>query len=207
VSELFVLKLPAARGSDVFTRYQAVSPNEAPAERCPSCGGAVALPAWQAPYRVELIASGALLADVAFGAHTDLLVTERFVDFWKAAGFTGLSGFDPVEVLDVSALTTFTGIERDYFHCTVGRVDSMLDDKESEAERTGGMPCTHCGFGGVLKHLRRVVLKDRPAPEPDLFVVKGLSTAVLASARFATALKASRVIGCLLVPADEVRAL
>jgi hypothetical protein len=165
------------------------------------------LPTWLAPFEVDLTASGALLADVAFGPRTDLLVTQRFVDFWRGAGLTGLSGFEPVEVRDISAVTTFTGIERDYFHCTVSTVASTLDDKESEAERTGGMPCSACGFGGVLKHLRRVVLKERPSPEPDLFVVKGLPTAVLAGERFEAAWKASRLAGCQLVPADQIRAL
>jgi len=46
------------------------------------------------------------------------------------------------------ATTTFTGEERPYFHCRATRTEAMLDDKESEAERTGGMPCDACGAAG-----------------------------------------------------------
>jgi hypothetical protein len=205
--KLFVLKLPEPRGADLYTRYRPVAPVEAPAEKCTACGGATAPPAWLGPHRADLIASAAVLADVAFGPRTDLLVTQQFIDFWKAARLTGLTGFEPVTIGDISATTTFNGAERDYFHCAVSRTDAMIDDKESEAERTGGMPCNFCGYGGVLKHLRRVVLRNAPLPGPDVFVVKGLTTAVLANRTFAEAWKASRLSGCQLVPADEIRAL
>ena len=205
--ELYVLKLPEADSGDPYTRYQAVAPVEAPPEACTACGAPVALPDWLAPYQVRLSASGALLADVAFGPRTDLLVTREFLAFWNRAGLFGLSGFEPVEVLDVSAQTTFTGEDREYLHCAVARTEAMLDEKESEAERTGGMPCAQCGSGGVLKHLRQVVLKNPPAAGLDLFVVKGLTTAVLASKRFAGALAGARVTGCQLVAADQIRAL
>ena len=205
--ELFVLKLPEPRGSDLFTRYRPVLPTEEPAERCVACGGATAPPAWLAPYQADLVASAAVLADVAFGPRTDLLVTKEFLAFWKQSRLTGLTGFEPVEIRDISAATTFNGADRDYFHCAVSRTDAMIDDKESEAERTGGMPCNFCGFGGVLKHLRRVVLRNAPLPGPDVFVVKGLNTAVLTNRRFADAWAASRLSGCQLVPADQIRAL
>jgi hypothetical protein len=206
VSDFFVLKLPELDSTQPQTRYQAVDARLVPAEKCAACGEA-GPQEWQSPHRVKLVASGVLLSDVAFGPRTDLLVTREFQQFWQAYGFTGLSGFSPVTVVDVSANTTFTGDERAYLHCSIARTDGWIDDKESEVERTGGRLCAQCGTGGVLKHLRRVKLKNLPATMPDLFLVKGLPIAVLATPRFAEALGKSGITGCELVAAEQIRAL
>ena len=206
MSGFFVLKLPEADSTEPQTRYQAVDARFAPGEKCAACGDAGPTQ-WSSPYRVKLIASGVLLSDVAFGPRTDLLVTREFQSFWQAHGLSGLSGFEPVDVVDVSANTTFTGEERAYLHCAVERTEGWIDDKESEVERTGGRTCPQCGNGGVLKHLRRVVLKNLPWRLPDLFLVKCLPIAVLASPRFAKALGKSALTGCELVAAEQIRAL
>jgi hypothetical protein len=207
VSGLYVLKIPEPDTAALWTRYQELDPREGAPETCAHCKAPMTMPVWRSPFRVRLVAAGMVLSDVAFGSRPDVLVTREFQKFWNDAGLTGLSGFEPAEVLDVSNNTTFSGQERAYLHCAVQRIDAMLDEKESEAERTGGMPCAHCGSGGVLKHLRRVVLKALPPVIPDLFTVKGLATAVLASARLAEKLNAAHISGCLLVPADQIRAL
>lgn len=203
----FVLKVPEAGGGDAYTTYQVVDLREGPLEKCAGCGGPLAQPRWLPPHKVRLFCSTGALNDVAFGPRADLLVTQAFRAAWVRRGLGGLLGFRPVEVVDVASVNTFVGDAPPFFLAEVVRSQAALDEKESEVERTGGRPCEVCGMGGVLKHLRRVVLRGPPPAGVDLYLARGLATAVLASGRFARAVAEERLSGCLLVPADQVRAL
>jgi hypothetical protein len=83
------------------TEYSKIKLNIGPPLSCPQCGGPIGMLSWQPPYRVELELHGKDFGDLMEGSGGDLLVTERFAEDFKAEGFTGLTGFHPVEVMRV----------------------------------------------------------------------------------------------------------
>ncbi|MFP2930056.1 hypothetical protein ACLESO_33640 [Pyxidicoccus sp. 3LG] len=83
------------------TEFSTSAPNVGPAMRCPHCGDIIGLLTWVPPYQGELELYGKDFGDLVEGPCGGLLVTERFVEAFKAEGLTGLSGFHPVEVTRV----------------------------------------------------------------------------------------------------------
>lgn len=207
MSDLYVLRPPAPGPDAVSTRYTPVEMREGDLQRCAECRGVLNPPLWLPPIKVTLEARGGQIADVVFGPHTDLLVSEDFALRWNRTGpgaLKGLSGFEPVTVVSVGGDPV---APRPLLHVRVGLSAARLDDKESEVQRTGGAACELCGGGGVLKRFRRLNLHPTPAPSEDLFVARGLLHAVLASPGFFARFGAGKATGFTLVAAEAIRAL
>ena len=86
-------------GSRCDVDVEKVEPvNRTDAPRCPHCGDIIGLLTWLPPYRVKLELHGEELGDFIKGTGNERLISERFVEAFRAEGLTGLEGFHPVEV-------------------------------------------------------------------------------------------------------------
>lgn len=74
------------------------------ASSCPRCGATVSMLAWLPPFRVELRLYGTAFGNFVFmPGSDDFLVSQKFRDVYFGHGFTGLCGFDPVDVVRVKS--------------------------------------------------------------------------------------------------------
>lgn len=83
------------------TEFSPTKANVGPALRCPQCGETVGMLTWEPPFQGEVELYGKDFGDLMQEPSGGLLVTERFAEDFKAEGLTGLSGFQPVEILRV----------------------------------------------------------------------------------------------------------
>jgi len=61
--------------------------------------------------------------------------------------------------------------------------------------------CSECGLGGVIKRLRRVVLRAGTWSGEDVFFARGLPGTILASERFKSLCETAGLANCSLVDA------
>jgi hypothetical protein len=73
------------------TRFNPVDARLGDAPRCPRCGAGRGARTWLPPFHAELELHGKDWGDFATGPGGDLLVSERFVDGYRADGLVGLS--------------------------------------------------------------------------------------------------------------------
>src|ERR1700736_684521 len=72
------------------------------APSCPTCGATVGSLTWLPPLRGELELFGREFGDLVFPpGSNDFLVSQKFKDVYYGHCLTGLSGFDPVDVIKV----------------------------------------------------------------------------------------------------------
>lgn len=178
--------LKVGRGNDAVTDFVPVGDaltGDAP--RCEACGRYVGLRPLLAPVRVELEGWGASWGDIAFGPGDQLLVSEKLK---RAAAEAGLGGFvhlDPVVVEKVKRRRpSIKGNPPNYWLATIARSRAMLDGSASGLERDDEAVCPECGLGGVIKRLRRIVLRPDTWSGEDVFFARGLPGTIIVSERF-----------------------
>lgn len=170
-----------------------------PATQCPQCGGYVEMLRWLPPLRVSIDVYGTTLPEVALPAgRRDLLVSRRLADWMKAAGVKGLTGWEPVEVTNVTpdsamfASMSFVRIE-------IPLVMHRIDDAKSHAVRPDASACALCG-GGRLERIGKVYMQE-PAPHTlDMFRPFNYGSAIIVNRRVADSLAAVGMTGARLVP-------
>src|SRR5512133_2335277 len=79
---------------------------------CPKCGRAIGMLDWLPPFRVEVAVHGKGAGDFVKCTGDSLLVSERMAVAIRSEGFTGLHGFQPVEVVKLNARAKRLGIPR-----------------------------------------------------------------------------------------------
>ena len=202
--KLFVLQNPKAGRGDAVTDFVPV--DGAPtgdAPRCEVCGRYVGMLPLLSPARVELEGWGSLWGDIAFGPGDQVLISERCKRAVAEAGLNGFARLDPVVVEKVRRRRpSIKGDPPDYWLATVARSRAMLDESASGLEREDdGTVCTECGLGGVIKRLRRVVLRPGTWSGEDVFFARGLPGTILASERFKSLCETAGLANCSLVDA------
>lgn len=202
--KFFVLGNPKAGRGEAVTDFMPVDgapSGEAP--RCEVCGKYVGMRPLLPPVRVELDGWGGMWGDVAFGTSDQVLVSDRLKNALADAGLNGFARVDPVVVEKVRRRRpSISGSPPEYWLATVARSRVMLDDSASGLERDDGAVCPECGLGGVIKRVRRVVLRPNTWTGEDVFFARGLPGTILVSERFKSLCETAEIANFVLVDAE-----
>lgn len=169
---------------------------------CPVCGSILGPLVWLPPYKVELDVWGRGYGDWVVGTGNSVLVSERFRLLWEEQGLTGLSGFDPVEIVKIAGRRRVKSDPPRYFHTEVLRSDARVDDVASDVVRRRPATCKVCLSGDIVR-IRRVVLDTQGKATPDVFFAVGLPGVILASERFREFCERHKITNVICVPAEQ----
>jgi hypothetical protein len=137
------------------------------------------------------------------GSGSDLIVSERFADTFRAAGLTGLHGFGPVEVVKVQRRKTrgdFT-LPR-YFAVTVSFGSALVDEGRSHILRPGPFDCDYCRAIGT-EGVNGFVLEPESWNGDDVFYPRGLVGTLVVSERFARLVSEHALTNIVLTPTER----
>jgi hypothetical protein len=157
---------------------------------------------WLPPFRVEVEAWGKGFGDLALANGCDALVSDRFHSLYREHGLTGLSGFEPVEVVKVKRHRPFGQELPSYRRVAVRQARAAVDVRASGME-LDAPPCGECRIAEEMKGAGRLVIEPETWRGEDLFVPRGLPSTVLTSERFKEFCDAFRITNAVLVPADQ----
>ena len=178
-------------------------PGEAAA--CPVCGSTIGMLEWLPPFYVVLQLHGNQFGDFAFlpGAH-DFLVTQRFRDAYYQHSLTGLTGFDPVEVISVKTRSKMLKLAKPpiYFRVCAGYGQTALDLAASGFEWIDPPTCPLCR-NGIKMRWKRLVLEEGTWTGEDAFRPRGLSGTTMVSQRFKDVCEQHDIKNALFIPAEE----
>jgi hypothetical protein len=201
----FVLE-EGALGSRYDADLEKAEPvNRADAPRCPRCGDIIGLLTWLPPYRVKLELHGEELGDFIDGVGYELLVSERFVEAFRAEGLTGLEGFHPVEVLRARRMRKKSRTPLTVPHYSVvwpcfGRaaVDLVLNRVRFSTPPT----CAECRATGI-DATHGFVLEPGTWAGEDIFRPRGMQGKVIVSERFKDFVERHELTNIRLTPTEE----
>jgi len=204
-SRFFVLE-EGTHGSRYDVAVDTVEPiNRADAPRCPRCGAFVGLLKWLPPHRVELKLHGEELGDFIKKSAYDLLLSERFVDAFRAEALTGLDDFHPVEVVQVRRMKKrpcqpLTIPSYSVASTCFGRaaVDLMLN----RARTTKPITCLECR-STTINAIHGVILEPGTWQGEDIFRPRGLPGTLVVSERFKDFVERHRLTNIRLTPAEQ----
>jgi len=167
------------------TEFSPVHPNVGPALRCPQCGETIGMLTWQPPYQGEMGLYGKEFGDLMEESSGGLLITERFAEAFKAEGLTGLSGFQPVEILRVRRKRRGPkpGPPPRYFYVTPAYGQTALDMERSRLRLSKPFECSWCRDTGV-DAIDGLALEEGSWSGEDVFRPRGLWGIILVSERF-----------------------
>jgi hypothetical protein len=147
--------------------------NTGEALRCPRCNRFLTSLRWLPPYRIELETWGREYSDVV-EIEDEMIVSERFVQLFRANGLKGLSEFEPVEVLNVKHRRGKPKqVMPRYFKTTVTLSPTMVDQKSSGfVWGDESAICSVCLWNN-LKRFTRIVIKEDTWNGDDIFFPRG----------------------------------
>ncbi|OJH38658.1 hypothetical protein BON30_20715 [Cystobacter ferrugineus] len=206
VSPRFFVLEDGILGSRFDTDVDTVEPTHlADAPRCAKCNDFIGMLTWLPPYRVKLELHGEELGDFIDGVGYELLVSERFVEAFRAEGLTGLEGFQPVEVVRVRRMT-----KRSRKPLTVPRyfvvwpcfgraaVDLVLNRVRVSSPPT----CTECRATGI-DATHGFVLEPGTWAGEDIFRPRGMQGKVVVSERFKDFVERHGLTNMVLTPTEQ----
>jgi hypothetical protein len=175
----FVLK--KLREGQHDTEFSRIGDHVGPALRCPQCKEAVGSLTWQPPFQGELELYGRDFGDLMHGPGGGLLVTERFAEAFKTEGLTGLSGFQPVEILRVRRKRRSPPPR--YLFVMPAYGQTALDMERSSLRLSKPFECSWCRDTGV-DAIAGLTLEEGTWSGEDVFRPRGLWGIILVSERF-----------------------
>jgi hypothetical protein len=177
-------ELEQSPGGDAETCYREEQGyNQGDAASCPACGGTISMLSWLPPFRVELELHGKEFGDFAFApAANDILVTQKFCAVYHDHKLTGLTGFDPVEVLRIKGRRELPKPPT-YFRVSVGYDNPALDLAASGFQWHEPPKCTFCREATKIRW-QRLALEEGTWLGEDAFRPRGMSAAIMVSQRF-----------------------
>lgn len=202
----FVLK--SQRDTRYDTEFFIVKePERTDAPRCPRCGGVVGMLTWRPPFRVKLVLHGEEPGDFIqfLGAGSDIIISERFADAFRAAGLTGLHGFGPVEVVKVQRQRrgTRTGFTLPQYRAvTVTFGSALVDEPRSQILRPGPFTCDYCRAVGT-DGMNGFTLEPGSWNGDDIFYPRGLPGIFVVSERFARLVTEHNLTNIVLTPTEQ----
>lgn len=167
------------------TEFSRTSSNLSPAPRCPQCGGVIGARTWHPPYQGELELYGKDFGDLLEGPCDGLLVAERFAEDFKAEGLTGLSGFQPVEVVRVRVKRRGPkpGPPPRYLFVMPAYGNPAVDMERSRILSKKPAECTWCRYVGP-DAIDGFTLEAGTWRGEDVFRPRGLWGTIVVSERF-----------------------
>jgi hypothetical protein len=167
------------------TEFSTVNLQVGPAPRCPQCGDSVGSLTWQPPFQGELELHGKAFGDLIKCSGDDLLATEHFAAAFTAEGLAGLSGFHPVEILQVRRRhrSAKPSPPPRYLAVTAAYGQPALDLERSRLHTSAPVTCTWCRDTGV-DAIDGLAMEEGTWSGEDIFRPRGLSGVILVSERF-----------------------
>ena len=97
--KFYVLENPTCEVPLAVTDVLRADPDKlGEAPKCKRCGAFTGMLEWLPAHYAELGLWGDAFGDIAFESGETILVSDRFVECFKIAGLTGVSGFFPVTI-------------------------------------------------------------------------------------------------------------
>jgi hypothetical protein len=177
----FVLQNIAGSSHDVELRM--VKPKVGAGLSCPACGRSLTEQEWLPPFQAELKLRGQALGDVVFAPGMDFLVSERFLEAWRAERLSGLFGLKEVEILKIRPKRAAPKDPPRFFLALAGYGMTQLDERQSEITREGQVDCGQCMGGAEVKAISRLMIDVASWSGEDIFVPWGLRGYLMASER------------------------
>jgi len=193
--------------SKAETEYEKIEPiNRGDAPKCEKCGNYIGLLTWLPPYRVNIELWGNDFGDIVWGIGLNLLVSERFVSMYRQYRFTGLSGFDPVEIVKVKRKRKRKKISiPNYFRVKVDVGRAAIDHKLSGLDTGRDNICNVCRGSGSLRKIDRFILEENTWDGRDIFVAIGVTGTILVTQCFKEACEESDILNAVFVEAEKHR--
>ncbi|HSP81797.1 MAG TPA: hypothetical protein VLQ93_24975 [Myxococcaceae bacterium] len=138
------------------------------------------------------------------GPGSGFLVTERFAESFRAEGLTGLSGFQPVEVVRVRGRrrgSNSTPIPR-YVYVIPIFGGAAVDESRSLIRRSHPIACDACRETGV-DAIHGFSLEEGSWTGDDVFFARGMPGSAVVSERFARFVERHGLTNMLLIPTEE----
>ena len=173
------------------------------APRFSKCGGTVGMLEWLPPFRVEIELYGKEFGDFVFGASSNVLVISlRFKELYHDHGLTGLSGFEPVEVIKIKSRRKKKPDPPPYFRAVVGRSRTAIDLAASGFEWLKPPTCMECRRAHIIRW-QRIVIEKGTWTSDDIFIPRGLSATIVVSQRFKDICESNGVTNAIFLPAES----
>jgi len=142
-----------------------------------------------------------------FGANEEILVSDRFRQFWAESLLTGLSGFHPVKVKRVKRHRRKEAKQTEvppYFFVDIARTRTAIDLRASGFVFDSNEDvCPECLTGGIIKKFDRIVIEPSTWTGEDIFIARGLPGTILVSERFKAFRDENDISNAYLVPVEE----
>jgi len=193
-------------GSNETARTDALTADDTTlgdAPRCEACGKYIGLRVWLPPYRVELDTWGREYGDLAFlNVGSDILVSQRFIDFWEREGLVGLGSFEPVEVVKVRRHRALRGNPPRFFKSCVALSRAVVDNVASGVELDEPPTCPVCQLGNGIKRWKAIIIKTETWSGEDIFRPRWAG-GFFVSSRFKALSELNKIKNAVFVPAEE----
>lgn len=176
------------------------------APQCPKCGRFIGMLTWLPPFRVEIETWGKEFGDVVKAGPYDFLVSDRFKRLYNEHRFTGLVGYEPVEVARVKRHRNSDAELPNYFKTSVVRSQTSIDQDASGFEWQGDEPiCPECLWprtSCTLRGYKGIVIKSGSWTGEDIFHPRGSPVNVMVSKAFRDACVANQIKNLVFLPAE-----
>jgi len=202
--KFFVLSNPNVGRTSTATMFTPVDGSPTgEAVRCPVCGNFIGMLPLLSPVRVELETWGTQFADIGFGPGDEILVSERFWNFYRTAGLKGLVDVGSAEIVKLTAHGKMRQPMPHYLCCRAGRSRAAIDVVASGLERDKSQACDDCRQAGITKRLKQLVLESDSWSGEDIFFARGLPGTILVSQRFQELFEIHQFCNCSPTPAEQ----
>jgi len=173
------------------------------APRCERCGGFIGMREWLPPLRVEFRVCRRGYCDLVFPAGGDILVSLRFRQIYESEGLTGLSGFDPVEIVKIRPKSRAQEPPPKYYRVHVASSQAVVDPEASGWDPPEDKPlCPVCRVPSKKKRWTGIIITPGTWSGEDIFCPRGTGT-VIVSYRFKQVCERHAVTNATFVPAEE----
>lgn len=169
------------------------------APRCPACGKFTGGLTWLPPYTAILRPEGEAFGDLVYGPGLNLLVSERFAALWRDAGLSGLTGFDPVEILDVEPRKIDLASAPSYLRVRPIQGEAALDETVVVREEPFCEVCRQ----PTPDRVSTMRFEEGTWAGEDLFIPRGLPGQIVVTERVAEWAESARLRNVVLMPASE----
>jgi hypothetical protein len=156
---------------------------------------------WFPPYSVVLELHGKEFGDFAFMAGSDFLVSTRLRTLYESLGLTGLSGFDPVQILKVQSRKKRPIPPPGYYRVIVAYGGPAIDQVASGFEWIDPPNCPVCRSGNIMRW-KRLVIEEGTWHGEDVFRPRGLAGEIMVSERFKEACEQGGITNAMFTPAE-----
>ncbi|HEX5752910.1 MAG TPA: hypothetical protein VFZ09_42295 [Archangium sp.] len=171
------------------------------APRCHLCGSFIGMRVWLPPRRGALMLYREGFGDFVDAGGDDYLVSARFVEAFRAEGLTGLSDFDPVEIVRVrTRRRSAPKLPPPYFHTVPIFGGAAVDEARSRVRRHKPIDCDWCRETNVPS-IHGFTLEQWRGE--DVFFARGMPGNPIVSERFVRFVERHQLTNMKLLPTEE----